>query len=185
MLSPQKQAFVSLLSCLHAGTLQVTRLLYLAACDTHEGIQLSQPSVMTALARLPGAQATSADCIATVIHNGIAHKHWQHLPPLLQLPGAKLISSQRLCQLILKAAQRKMMELFQKLCRCAAEAVCWHLACLRSSMPCGRTWAYLHADIPCIQPAGCAEAAGIQQARSIHQAGSGLFREVAASSKHY
>jgi hypothetical protein len=118
---------------LHAGTLHVTRLLYQAACNTHNGIKLSQPSVMSTLACLPGAQAISADCIATVIHSGISHKRWQHVLPLLQLPGAKLISSQRLCQLILKAAQKKMMELFQKLCRCAAEAV-WHLARLHSSM---------------------------------------------------
>lgn len=114
---------MSLLCWLCAGTLQVTRLLYLAACDNEKGCDLSQPSVMASLARLPGAQAVSADCIATFTHNGISDKRWQHLMPLLQLPGAKLISSQRLCQLILKAAQKNMMELFQKLCRCAAEAV--------------------------------------------------------------
>jgi hypothetical protein len=85
-----------------AGTLQVARLLYLAAGNAGRQVSQERPCVMASLTSLPGA--VSADFIATLLAHGIEGGCWEYLMPLLQLSAAKRVSSARLCRLLLRSS---------------------------------------------------------------------------------
>lgn len=116
-------------SCVCAGTLTVTRLLFVACLkvERYSRSRIRNPSaqVIKALASLPAAKGVSADCISTLMlllfdsHKQEDAVNVNNLLPLVRLPNAKHINSQQLCELINAAGRCGMHDLVGTLCRCA------------------------------------------------------------------
>lgn len=125
----------------------MTQLLYLAwlRVDQHGWFKRdSKPDAVTvkAITSLPAAQGVSADCISTLVSRSFEllevesdrdsdgprradQEQIEAAMPLLQLPGAKCMDSQWLCECIDKAGRGQLRNVVGKLCRCACISCVW------------------------------------------------------------
>jgi hypothetical protein len=96
---------------------QVLQLLLSASRLADEAAHATVPCIIASLCSLPAAQVLPAGGIAALLYRGINSGRSHRMLPLLELPNAKQIDTQCLCQLITAAAGGNAFELASKLCR--------------------------------------------------------------------
>lgn len=101
--------------------LAVTQLLFTAvfSCDAQAGDGDGLPCPVAAIAALSAAKSVPAASIAAMLHHGIRHRDASRAAPLLRLPGAKQIGSQKLCIMLEAAVRAKLEDAAWELGRCA------------------------------------------------------------------
>lgn len=93
----------------------MTKLLYVAACHLEyvpkDPNSAAVPAATVLLSALTGAKRVSPGCLSTLVYHGLHTNNWQLIDPLIKLPNFNMAAPNRVCQLMLAAANAKRPKL--------------------------------------------------------------------------